>query len=45
MKRSDGWVRSGLGTAALLIAFTALVLLPIGWVLVHVSDAVFGRPQ
>jgi len=39
VRRADGWVVQGLGTAALVGGFFAALWLP-GWVLGHVSDGV-----
>ena len=41
MKRVDGWVVQGLGTAALLVLF-GLGLWGPGWALAHVSDWIGG---
>lgn len=41
MKRADGWWWRFPVMAALLVGFF-VALLPIGWVLAHLSDAMFG---
>jgi hypothetical protein len=44
VRRADGWVVQGLGTAGLLVLLGLGLWLP-GWALAHVSDgvaAVFG---
>lgn len=43
MRRADGWVVQGLGTAALMALAGVALWLP-GWVLAHVSDAVGRLP-
>jgi hypothetical protein len=39
--RSPHWIVAGLGTAACIVVFVVVVL-PVGWCLAHLSDAMFG---
>lgn len=44
-RRAPHWLASALGVPALLVIFTAVVVLPAGYVLAHLSDLVWGaRP-
>jgi hypothetical protein len=40
--RSPHWIVAGLGTAACIVVFVVVVLLPVGRCLAHLSDAMFG---